>query len=493
MSRSYSDDSSGCGCALFILGVYAVAFIYGVTTDYYKHLEPTDKPYFWLAGISLLAIGLIISIIVLYRNKSKEAELSDKRFQNILQKNIELSKNNKKLELSEKCAWDTLEKERKALLIAHNRQNAEFQNKKSSLELEYQRLRENCTNQTSTRKLELEQEYASLRNKCLSQTEQLRRATGNMTPFRYVASMLTDLEMCVFKDAEKWMKNKKNPAFSTAEKVKELRVKSRECFLQYKEMEYKYSFLLSVFPELKKYVDDEEELLHLSDFKGYDDFSDNRDRVEDWITSEEYMKLSVNERNQLAFDRYKKRNKSKWEIGMEYELYIGYVLRKDGFYIKQFGIENGLNDLGRDIIAEKAHLDGTRSIYIIQCKNWSKEKELHENVVCQLYGTTLEYQINHPEYINTRIIPLLVTTTKVSQTAEKFSRKLEVVVKTVPFGEYPMIKCNINNDGERIYHLPFDQQYWRTRIEKPGEFYAWSVKEAVEAGFRRAMRWVGNN
>lgn len=489
MSRGYSDHSSGCGCA--VISVYVLGFVVVIVTDTYKRLDSIGQTFF-LAGIAVfVCLCLTVYFWKEMREKTKEAELSNKRLQDILQKNTELTKANRKLELSEKCAWDTLERERKALLIAYNRQNAEFQNKKSSLELEYQRLRENCTNQTATRKRELEQEYTTLKNKCLNQTEAVRRATSNRNPFKYVASMLADLEMCVFKDAEKWMRYKKNPAFSTAEKVKELRVKSREYLLQYKEMEYKYSFLLSVFPELKKYVDDEEELFHLADFKGYDDFSDNRDRVEDWISPEEYKRLSVNERNQLALDRYKKRNKSKWEIGIEYELYIGYVLRKNGFYIIQFGIENGLNDLGRDIIAEKAHLDGTRSIYIIQCKNWSKEKELHENVVCQLFGTTLEYQIKHREYMNTKIIPLLVTTTKISQTAQEFAKRLGVVVKIVSFGEYPMIKCNIDSG---IYHLPFDQQYYTTKIvEAKGEKYVWTVAEASALGYRRAMKWTGNS
>jgi hypothetical protein len=54
-----------------------------------------------------------------------------------------------------------------------------------------------------------------------------------------------------------------------------------------------------------------------------------------------------------------------------------------------------------------------------------------------------------------------------------------------------MIKCNINN-GNKIYHLPFDQQYYRTKIELPGEFYAWTVEEAVNAGFRRARRYMFN-
>ena len=46
-------------------------------------------------------------------------------------------------------------------------------------------------------------------------------------------------------------------------------------------------------------------------------------------------------------------------------------------------------------------------------------------------------------------------------------------------------------NNEKIFHLPFDQQYDNVKIDKPGEFYAWNVKEAVQAGFRRAFRYYG--
>ena len=68
-----------------------------------------------------------------------------------------------------------------------------------------------------------------------------------------------------------------------------------------------------------------------------------------------------------------------------------------------------------------------------------------------------------------------------------FAKKLGVRVHVVEMGEFPVIKCNINN-GNKIYHLPFDQQYWRTQIINDGEFYAWSVAEATSKGFRRAMK-----
>ncbi|MFA6944293.1 MAG: hypothetical protein WC220_00200, partial [Pedobacter sp.] len=59
--------------------------------------------------------------------------------------------------------------------------------------------------------------------------------------------------------------------------------------------------------------------------------------------------------------------------------------------------------------------------------------------------------------------------------------------------KYPVIKCNIASDGEKIYHLPFDQQYDKTLIKNNGEFYAATVREAENKGFRRAFRWRGTN
>ena len=54
-----------------------------------------------------------------------------------------------------------------------------------------------------------------------------------------------------------------------------------------------------------------------------------------------------------------------------------------------------------------------------------------------------------------------------------------------------MIKCNVNpQTKERIYHLPFDQQYDRTMIGSVvGERYVATTAEAEQLGFRRAWRY----
>jgi len=48
-------------------------------------------------------------------------------------------------------------------------------------------------------------------------------------------------------------------------------------------------------------------------------------------------------------------------------------------------------------------------------------------------------------------------------------------------------------DGVKIYHLPFDQQYDRTKIiPDKGEKYVYTVAEAEKAGFRRASEQGAN-
>lgn len=87
---------------------------------------------------------------------------------------------------------------------------------------------------------------------------------------------------------------------------------------------------------------------------------------------------------------------------------------------------------------------------------------------------------------------IFITSTTLSETARKFANILGIeVIENKEMSDFPRIKCNINM-GNKIYHLPFDQQYDRTEITEPGEFYAYTVKEAEQHGFRRAFRHSGS-
>jgi hypothetical protein len=99
-------------------------------------------------------------------------------------------------------------------------------------------------------------------------------------------------------------------------------------------------------------------------------------------------------------------------------------------------------------------------------------------------------RIEHP---NKAISGTFTTTTTLSERAHQFADQLGIrVEERRPLADYPRIKCNISRDGERIYHLPFDQQYDTTIVEPDkGERWVVSAAEAEVLGFRRAWRWKG--
>lgn len=220
-----------------------------------------------------------------------------------------------------------------------------------------------------------------------------------------------------------------------------------------------------------------------------------------YLPEEEYQKLSLIERNQLALDRYWKRKKSDWEIGRDYERYIGYLYEKDGYSVSYQGIIKGYEDLGRDLICTKDN-----ETEIVQCKYWSQYKTIHEKHINQLLGTTVEYWIQSqnvknlqiellPEFLkHCGITAVFITSTKLSERAKLFGETLGVKIReNFPIQQYPSIKCNVSRKtGEKIYHLPFDQQYNRTLVEEErNECYVETVEKAERLGFRRAWRWRG--
>lgn len=206
------------------------------------------------------------------------------------------------------------------------------------------------------------------------------------------------------------------------------------------------------------------------------------DSVRNWLSPEEYVKLTVAEKNQLALDRYLKRQKSDWEIGVDYERFVGYQYELKGYRVKYIGATEGMKDMGRDLICEK---DG--HLVIIQCKRWSEKKTIHEKHIFQLFGSTMQMRFEDPQRVYNG---LFITTTNLSDLARLCAQQLKIeVVENYQYKDYPRIKCNIGKNGEKIYHLPFDQQYDRVVIDRAkGERYAMTVKEAEYYGFRRAFR-----
>ena len=138
--------------------------------------------------------------------------------------------------------------------------------------------------------------------------------------------------------------------------------------------------------------------------------------------------------------------------------------------------------------SDKEHLD--------DLLNQAKEREKH---IFQLYGTLVSYCIEHSNnsLFKNSVHGVFVTSTVLSPMARKVADWLHItVIENHEMVDFPRIKCNIGKDESgkdvKIYHLPMDLQYDSTKIDQLGEFYAFTVQEAVDHGFRRTFKWHGS-
>jgi len=214
------------------------------------------------------------------------------------------------------------------------------------------------------------------------------------------------------------------------------------------------------------------------------------DPVCKYIPLQDFNNLPVSERNQRALDRYLSRNLNNAEIGRFYERFLGWHYESSGWDVEYHGIVQGREDMGRDLICRK-----NGQVLIVQAKNWGAEKLIHEKHIFQLYGTVQLYLMDQEQaLIPANVKAIFVTAASLSPVAQRAAKWLGIKFRENYLLDktYPMIKCNINQaTNERIYHLPFDLQYDRTKIVPAlGEFYTRSVAEAENLGFRRAFRHV---
>jgi len=307
---------------------------------------------------------------------------------------------------------------------------------------------------------------------------------------------LRDLKISEF------LEHKLKPALSSADRVREIAKEKRILQKQFRITRNLIKYYEALFPWLPEFVGEDLDELIEQVTKKEEKETTQDDPVRFYLTKGEYENLSTTERNQRALDRYWSKKKSSWELGRDYERYVGYLYECQGYSVYYQGIEEGLEDLGRDLIAKR-----NGEIRVIQCKYWAQHKTIHEKHICQLFGTSVKYWIeqkmtlveSQPEFLvalikQGRIKPVFITSTGLSDVAKEFANELGIEVKEkFPFEKYPSIKCNVSKrTGEKIYHLSMDQQYDRTIIEEErNECYVETVAEAERLGFRRAWRWRG--
>ena len=302
-----------------------------------------------------------------------------------------------------------------------------------------------------------------------------------------------------------YLRMKPHPAEETANRIeRQIAKERREAEKAARISAYLLDYCRYLAPWLDEYIgleaselDEIIKEIHSSWEKKEQDFDEE---VKRQVGPKYYEGLTPSERLQKKLDWYwQKPNKSNWQIGRDYERYIGYLYEIKGWNVYYHG-KKGFEDLGRDLICRK-----NQAVEIIQCKRWAQEKIIHEKHIYYLFGTTVEYCLENfgdqnlqlalfPTAVRERnIIPKLVTTIDVSQKAEQVAKVLGVAIEKVPSNSYPSIKCNVaRRTGEKIFHLPFDQQYDTALIEEERlECYVATVAEAEALGSRHAYRWRG--
>jgi hypothetical protein len=438
--------------------------------------------------------GYKLSLDLKYEKKQHIYETAEKRYDFVVR---EYNKLNSELSVIRTKISDSKEEQDRYRQTLQKREE-EIEQKKKEIEDEWNKIEECVQNQIAQAKVRMLQEKEEA-ERCIKAVEEFAESKMN-----YILAQ-GENHAVLSKMAEEWAEfnraawdyvivyllNKKLPIrIETATEFRsKLKEYKEELFMKYKETQYKYNYLLAMFPELQEYIDGEAVQELSSEVP--EELDDKRQY---YIPKEEWETLSDREKSQRALDKYNEgRRLTNAQVGRDYEEYIGYLFRQKcrGAEIMMYGEQKGLADLGRDLIVKYKG-----NVYIVQCKRWSQDKVIREKHIMQLFGTTIEYcwelgkkDIHPLDVIGKSVIPVFVTTTELSPTANRFAERLGVIVHKVPMGDYPQIKCNIGKEGERIYHLPFDQQYNSTLIEyNKGEFMAWTVEEAEKNGFRRALR-----
>lgn len=269
------------------------------------------------------------------------------------------------------------------------------------------------------------------------------------------------------------------------------------------ELELKIRQIEILFPDF-----DDITSADISDFNtDITDELDINDTIDFLVPLYEQKKHTKSEILQIALDKYVNKKKSKFSIGKDYERYIGFLYEQKGYIVEYHGIKHGFDDLGIDLICKKEN-----ETLLIQCKNWSQKKQIHENAINQLFGTSIKYYIEkYDSYqqifrgtlfeeknlpFNNNFQPIFITTTNLSERAMEFAEMLKIKILVIPYDKnYPRIKCNNGKDKDnnqiKIFHLPFDQMYDKVQNIKNGGCNVFTIAEAEKLGYRKAFRWRG--
>lgn len=133
--------------------------------------------------------------------------------------------------------------------------------------------------------------------------------------------MYADFLFAVDQNVADYLAHKSPPAKIASENVRQIAKKNRALQKENKLLQYHLLFYESLFPSLcdfKEYsIEDAIDYSNALAEKEPEKDSEEA-RMSKYLSHDEYLRLDDVDRYQLALDRYKKRQKTNWEIGIEY-------------------------------------------------------------------------------------------------------------------------------------------------------------------------------
>ena len=145
----------------------------------------------------------------------------------------------------------------------------------------------------------------------------------------YLAKIYADYEELLDNEIEHELRYKSRPALKAAEEISEIKKEKRMLNNKLKKLEYQNYIYEYAFPWLEEFKEiDEHEMEQILNITSDDEY----ERAKNYLSPDEYKNLPEKEKYQLWLTRYKnKKNKTKWEIGRDFERFVGYKYEMLGF------------------------------------------------------------------------------------------------------------------------------------------------------------------
>lgn len=181
---------------------------------------------------------------------------------------------------------------------------------------------------------------------------------------------------------------------------------------------------------------------------------------------------------------YNKREKTLWELGIEYERYIGYLWESQGYKVIYNGAVKGSADGGIDLIFISEF-----TTYVVQCKRWKKGSYINTEEIKKFHQNVKKFKKSNRELIgDNNLLAIFYSTTNFTADAKKFAKRYKIDCQVKEFNivyEYPPVKCGKTYDGRKFYCLPFDEEFDKIQLHcDRGDCYKFTIDEAEKAGYQ---------